>query len=128
MALTSGFLISAFLESCKTVGVLKASSENDRVMIPLSAFSDGDFKLARVRNFDYDLAIQKKADGTFETLVLMCTHAGQPLTRTGQNYYCTLHGSIFDHEGRVTKGPASRDLRKLPTTIEDNNLIIHLKA
>lgn len=129
IALNSGFLLSAFLDSCKTpIGVIKTSSENNKITIPLSSFSAGDYKLVRVRNFDYDLAIQKKADGTFETIVLMCTHAGQPLTKTGQNYYCTLHGSIFDHEGKVMKGPASKDLRKLPTLVEEDHLVIQVKA
>lgn len=127
IALSSGFVLSAILDSCKTpLGVIKTTSENDVVKIPLAEFDKSAYKLVRVKNYNYDLAVQKKQDGTFAALVLMCTHAGQPLTKTGNNYYCTLHGSQFDHEGHVTKGPAEKDLTQLRTTITKDMLSIHL--
>jgi len=127
IALSSGFVMSALLSSCKTpLGIVKASANDNIVIIPLTEFDKGDYKLVRVSNYDYDLAIQKKTDGTYETLVLECTHAGQPLTKTGNTYYCTLHGSQFSHEGKVMKGPAEKDLTKLVTTVIKDHLSIHL--
>jgi Rieske Fe-S protein len=127
ISLSSGFLMSAVLEACKTpLGVVKTSAENNIVSIPLAEFAASDYKLVRLRNYDYDLAVQKNKDGSFDALVLMCTHARQPLTKTGNTYYCTLHGSMFDHEGHVTKGPAEKDLLKLKTQISKDNLLIQL--
>jgi cytochrome b6-f complex iron-sulfur subunit len=126
-AITSGFIASALLSSCKTgLGVIKTSSTDNKVTIALSEFAQSDYKLIRVANYNYDLAIQKQKDGSFETLVLECTHAGQPLTKTGNTYYCTLHGSQFSHDGRVLKGPADRDMKKLKTSIDNNNIVIIL--
>lgn len=128
VALSSGFLMSALLDSCKTpLGVVKTSSKDDVITIPVAEFEQADYKLVRVSNYNYDLAVQKNADGSFTTLVLMCTHAGQPLTKTGKNYYCALHGSQFDHEGHVTKGPAEKDLLQLHTNVINNQLTIKLK-
>jgi len=128
VALSSGFMLSAILDSCKTpLGVVKTSSKDDLVTIHLSEFEKNDFKLVRVSNYNYDLAVQKNQDGTYKTVVLMCTHAGQPLTKTGSNYYCTLHGSQFDHEGHVTKGPAEKDLMQLSTKVMKDQIIIQLK-
>src|SRR5579871_2066154 len=116
IALSSGFMMSALLSACKTpLSVIKTTAKDDRVIIPLTEFDKSDYKLVRVSNYNYDLAIQKKPDGTYQTLVLECTHAGQPLTKTGNNYYCTLHGSQFDHDGHVTKGPAEKDMPRLNT-------------
>jgi len=129
MALGSGFMMSAVLSACKTpLGVIKTAAKDNVVKVPLSEFAAADFKLLRVKNYYYDLAVQKNADQTFTALVLMCTHASQPLTKTGNNYYCTAHGSQFDHEGHVTKGPAEKNLVQLKTTISGNNLIIQLKS
>ena len=129
MALGSGVIMSAVLAACKTpLGVIKTSADNNMVTVPLSEFAADSFKLLRVKNYYYDLAVQKNADETFTVLVLMCTHASQPLTKTGNNYYCTAHGSQFDHEGHVTKGPAERNLVQLKTTISGNNLLIQLKT
>jgi len=128
VALSSGLLMASVIESCKTpIGVVKTSAKNNIVNVPVASFDKNGFQIVRVSNFDYDLAVQRKADGTYETLVLMCTHAGQPLTKTGDNYYCTLHGSQFDHEGHVTKGPADQNLERLPTSIYNNNISIKLK-
>lgn len=127
IALGSGLVMSSILSSCKTpLGVIKTSSKDNKITIALSEFEKGDFKLVRVSNYNYDLAIQKKPDGTYTVLVLECTHAGQPLTKTGNNYYCTLHGSQFDHEGHVTKGPAEHDLKKLNNITDKDYLTIHL--
>ncbi len=128
IALSSGFIMSTLLESCNTsLSVVKTSSKNDVVSIALTEFEKGDYKLVRVSDYDYDLAIQKYPDGTYKTLVMKCSHAGQPLTRTGKNYYCALHGSQFDHEGHVKKGPAEADMMQLTTSVTDGHLIIHLK-
>ncbi len=128
MALGSGFLMSAVLEACKTpLGVIKTAAKDNVVAIPLTEFAASDYKLVRLRNYDYDLAVQKNKDGTYETLVLMCTHASNPLTKTGNGYYCTLHGSAFDREGYVTKGPAEKNMIKLNTTIKNDQILIQLK-
>lgn len=127
MALGSVSVLSAIIASCKTpLGVIKTTSQENVVTIPLAEFADSTFKMVRVRNYDYDLAMQRLPDGTFETLVLQCTHAGYPLTKTGNTYYCTLHGSQFSHEGHVLKGPAAQDLRKLRTAVGKDMITIYL--
>ncbi len=127
VALGSGFLMSALLTACKTpLGVIKTSAKDDIVSIPLTEFAQTDYKLIRVSNYNYDLAIQKQPDGSYLTLVLKCTHAAQPLTKTGDKYYCTLHGSQFSHGGAVMKGPADKNLSQLVTKIVGNNIAIRL--
>jgi Rieske Fe-S protein len=127
VALGSGFVMSALLSACKTpLGVIKTNSSNNHVTIPLSEFAQADYKLVRVNNYNYDLAVQKKADGSFHVLVLKCTHAAQPLTKTGNSYYCTLHGSQFSKTGEVLKGPAERHLIELPTSLTNKDLTIKL--
>ncbi len=129
VALGSGFIISSILAACKTpLGVIKTAATNDHVTIPLTEFAQADYKLVRVNNYNYDLAIQKKPDGSFKVLVLKCTHASQPLTKTGNSYYCTLHGSQFSKDGAVMKGPAEKNLIELTNHVSDNNLTIKLNT
>jgi len=127
IALSSGFVMSAILSSCKTpLGVIKTTSKDNVLTVPLKEFETGDYKLVRVSNYDYDLSIQKEKDGSYTTLVMKCSHAGHPVTKTGNTYYCTLHGSQFSHAGKVLKGPASTDMTKLLSIIENDMLVIHL--
>ena len=127
VAIGTGFMTSAILSSCKLpLNVLKTTSKDNIVTIPASEFDLADYKIIRVSNYDYDFAIQKNKDGTYCTLLLMCTHAQNPLTKTGNTYYCTNHGSQFTHEGIVTKGPAERNLIQLKTTVENGQIYIYL--
>ncbi len=129
VALGSGFIMSALLSACKTpLGVIKTAAKDNNVIIPLAEFEHTDYKLVRVNNYNYDLAIQKKEDGTFRVLVMMCTHASQPLTKTGNSYFCTLHGSQFSNTGAVLKGPAEKNMIELPSRIVSNNLTIKLNT
>ena len=119
---------SNFLASCsgKGLGVLKATAQDGKVRIPLDSFATNDFKLLRVNNSNFDIGVQKKGDGSYSAMVLMCTHAKHPLTKAGSGYYCTLHGSKFGNDGRVQKGPASKPMVQLNTEISEGNLYIIL--
>lgn len=128
-AVSIGLILgSSLLESCGATGlsVLKASATDNKVTIPLDSFAQNNFKLLRVNNYNFDIAVQKQADGSFSALVLMCTHAKHPLTKAGSGYFCTLHGSKFTESGKVEKGPASRPMVHLPVETLDNNLVVTL--
>lgn len=127
-AISLGTLLSStLLESCKatSISVYKAVPHNDTVAIPLSSFATADFKLVRVSGYGYDVGVIKN-NNEYTALLLMCTHAGQALTRTGNGYYCTLHGSRFDNNGAVLKGPASDPLQHLKIKQENQQLIVVL--
>jgi cytochrome b6-f complex iron-sulfur subunit len=50
---------------------------------------------------------------TVYALDLVCTHLGCTVTVTSSGLSCPCHGSRFDRQGRVLKGPADRTLRRL---------------
>jgi Rieske Fe-S protein len=57
---------------------------------------------------------------------LQCTHQENQLTTTGDGYYCSLHGSQFDKNGRVIKGPAEKPLERYKVFVEKENVIIQI--
>lgn len=119
---------SSLLESCASTGlsVFKTTATDGKISVPLSDFDTMSSKLLRVNNYDYDIILQKRPDSSFLAMVLKCTHAGQPLTKAGSGYYCTLHGSKFSSEGKVEKGPASIPMPHLETALVANNIIVTL--
>ena len=49
----------------------------------------------------------------------ICTHRTCPLNAQADgSFLCTCHGSTFDPQGHVTKGPATKDLPVLPVVID----------
>ena len=67
------------------------------------------------------LAIMKDDTG-FYALSLICTHLGCTVTVTDDSLSCPCHGSRFDRQGKVEKGPANDPLRRLEL-VENNGLI-----
>ncbi len=45
-------------------------------------------------------------DSGFYALSLVCTHLGCTVTVTEDDLACPCHGSRFDRQGKVLKGPA----------------------
>ena len=63
-------------------------------------------------------------------LSALCTHRKCKLsTQSDHSFYCPCHGSEFDPSGRVTEGPATRDLPRLPSSVSENgHLLVKVPA
>ena len=119
-------LVLGDLTSCSSLPVYKTEIENSTLKVPLSLFTENTFRIIRPENFDYDIAVQKQKDGSYNALLLRCTHAANQLTYTGSGYSCNLHGSKFDATGAVTRGPAEHSLKKFPTRFSKDVVVIFL--
>jgi cytochrome b6-f complex iron-sulfur subunit len=49
-------------------------------------------------------------DRGFGAFSSRCTHLGCTVRRTAEGFFCPCHGARYDSEGRVTLGPARKDL------------------
>lgn len=115
------------LTGCTTAyQVFKTTVNNNQVAIPLNLFDKSSLQLVRPKDWLYDIAVQKKKDNSYSALLLRCTHQDNQLDPTGKGFHCNLHGSEFDADGKVIKGPAERTLKQYTTSLTENNLVIYL--
>lgn len=120
-------IVSAFLQSCSTIPMIKATASDKKISVPLSSFTEKQpYVLVRVSSLENDILLVKKADGTYTGLYMECTHQNQPLTVAGNSLHCAAHGSSFDLDGNVTQSPAARPLKKYPATVAGDNVLIEL--
>lgn len=119
--LTFGDLLSACGTPAK---VFSTTMNNNQVNVPLSRFATDDTQIISVQHFEYEIAVRKKND-QYEALLMQCTHQNNQVVRTGSGFYCSLHGSQFDQDGNVKKGPAERPLPRLRTEIVQDHLVIY---
>jgi Rieske Fe-S protein len=112
--------------SSAALSATKADIVNNKVQVPLSLFDTGAIKIVSPKKYPYQIAVQKKQDGTYNALLLRCTHQDNQLTPTGTGYTCSAHGSRFDKEGNVLKGPAEEHLERLKTTVTNQYILVHL--
>lgn len=57
-------------------------------------------------------------------LSLVCTHLGCTVNVTEDNIVCPCHGSIFDREGKVLKGPSDKPLKRLEVEERGEKLVV----
>jgi Rieske Fe-S protein len=81
---------------------------------------DGALVLPRER-----VALLREGNSVY-ALGLVCTHLGCTVTVTSTGLSCPCHGSRFDRQGRVLKGPADRPLSRLQ--VEEKNGMIEVLA
>ena len=56
----------------------------------------------------------------------LCPHLGCSVNDEGSSFSCPCHGSLFDAGGRLIRGPAKSDLRKLRIEVnEQGNLNLY---
>ena len=123
MAVGAGVTLGS-LTSCASFPVYTTSVRKKEIAVPLSLFVDQNIRIIRAKELGYDIALRKENDGQYTALLLRCTHASNSLTYTGSEFRCPLHGSRFDEEGGVTRGPATTSLSKLATKISDEAIVI----
>jgi Rieske Fe-S protein len=92
---------------------------------PLSSYSaDGLYDRFR----DLGFFVIRKGDKLI-ALSSNCTHRKCRLkAEKDRSFYCKCHGSTFDPNGRVTAGPATRDLPVWPTMVEKGHLFVKLSG
>ena len=66
--------------------------------------------------------------GGFAAVSSVCTHRGCTVDLGGPGLACPCHGSQYDREGRVMRGPANRALTRYPVRAAGDELIIEVAA
>ena len=125
VAIGAGLMMGS-LSSCASVSIYKTVINENKIAVPVSLFASADLQIIRPTDSEYDIALRKELNGNYTALLLRCTHAANQLNSSGNGFYCTLHGSKFDKEGIVTKGPAEHSLKKFTTEIINDSIIIYI--
>jgi len=125
-----------FMQSCLGSKMVTGQITGDAMRIPLADFEVIKNKEKSFLNFvviqndllKYPICVYRFSDTEYIALYMMCTHQGTELTAYGDKLQCSAHGSEFDNKGNVQGSPADKPLRQFPVQIENQFLIISLKA
>jgi Rieske Fe-S protein len=115
---------AAALSACSSAGVSPAPVGD------LAAGNVSSLPVGSLRVVDAQpVCIGRDAAGVY-AMTLTCTHAGCDMGQQGsvsaRGVFCGCHGSEFDANGGVVRGPASASLDHFAVTVDSNgNLTIH---
>ena len=72
-----------------------------------------------------DVVITQPAEGKFNGFSAVCTHAGCTVAEVvGASINCPCHGSSFNLDGTVAKGPASRPLDAKGIVVQGDSIAL----
>lgn len=119
---------SSMLAGCASVLVRQVPVKNGRVELPLVQYPeltqagaalqilpDGETK---------PLIVIVDASGKHSVLSSECTHKGCTVEVQGERIVCPCHGSTYDRKGDVLRGPAQRPLRKYPSRLTSEGVLV----
>jgi len=83
----------------------------------------GDSALLELDKTDSKILLIKKQGNSFTALNPICTHRGCELIKKKDFLDCPCHGSEFDFNGKVLKGPADEPLLSFRTEFDGKNTV-----
>ncbi len=121
------------LSACASVLVRQVPVSNGRVELPLVQYPELSQAGAALQILPegqtQPLIVIVDADGKHSVISSECTHKGCTVEVQGERIVCPCHGSTYDRKGDVLKGPAQRSLRRYPSRLtSDGVLIIELSS
>lgn len=121
----------ALLTGCVSMVTHPVPVSGGRVRIPLAKYPElsrpaGAIKVQPEGQQD-PIYVLATATG-FTAVSPICTHRGCTVDVSGERLVCPCHGSTYDRDGRVLKGPAQRPLQRFNISRAGGELVLELAA
>jgi cytochrome b6-f complex iron-sulfur subunit len=114
---------AAVFTGCQSMGGGSAAVRGERV-VNAGAVTDYAADGLYTRFRDQGFFVIRKGEQLF-ALSSICTHRTCKLdAESDRSFFCPCHGSTFDPSGKVTEGPARRDLPTLPSVTNENGQLL----
>lgn len=125
-------LVAPMLGACASLASIPVAMEGNRIRLRMSehpalAQPGGSIRILPTGAKDplYVLALPSSE---FAVLSPICTHRGCTVDVKGASLVCPCHGSTYDREGRVLKGPAERSLERYSARMAEGILEIDVRV
>jgi nitrite reductase/ring-hydroxylating ferredoxin subunit len=105
--------IAGTLEGCASP-VKSLAAQNGLVDVPVDLLGKSGRAVIKVAGLANKLMVVRRDDGEYTALELNCPHKNGPVKEKGGMLQCEWHGSSFDFDGKVTKGPSKSGLKSFP--------------
>lgn len=126
---------ATLLQSCSSSQIISREIKESDLLVPVSDFI---IQTGKRKEFKKYIIIQNEIlkapiciyrfdAEDYCAMFMLCTHQGAELQVFGDKLQCPAHGSEFSNRGNLESGPANKDLRRFPVTIDNNILKISLK-
>ena len=85
-------------------------------------FLDSKAIVVQVPELEYPIFIVQNVGDNYHALSVRCTHQGCHVRPKGEALACPCHGSTYDLEGNVIRGPAKAPLKRFDVMVTANGI------
>lgn len=86
--------------------------------MPVGALGKGSSVIVKAEGLANRLMVVKRTDGSYTALELNCPHKNGPLKEKDGLLVCDWHGSAFNMDGKLLKGPSKTGLKTHPVEVD----------
>ncbi len=132
LELAAGVLAALSLPGCASLVSTRVTPVDGTVRLPIRNFPQlarpGGYLKVQPDGAATPLYVLALDDG-YAVLSPICTHLGCTVNVEGARLLCPCHGSTYDRQGRVLRGPAERPLQRFPATVTaGGELVVRLEG
>jgi len=126
-------VFGGLLSSCKSTRFATGSITGDGILVDAAEFATKEkgkyrsYIVVRNDSLLFPICLYRFTATDYTALWMQCAHQGAELNVVGDTLQCPAHGSEYSNRGKVTNGPADRDLRIFPVTVNNDQLFIDLR-
>jgi len=111
------------LSGCASLATVRVEPRDGIVRLAIRNYPQldrpgGQLKIATVGS-TRPIFVIARADGQYLALSSVCTHLECTVELESSRIICPCHGSTYDREGNVLRGPAERSLARYQTRLTD---------
>jgi Rieske Fe-S protein len=128
LATAAGGGMLSGIAGCASSNVYRATVVKNIIQIDSALLATKQTLVVRTDETPFDILLVKRSETDYEALLMECTHQNNALTASSTGLFCPAHGSAFDLDGCVIRGPAARPLKKYKTTVSGNIINIDLAS
>ncbi|MDD5363365.1 MAG: Rieske (2Fe-2S) protein [Ignavibacteria bacterium] len=127
-----GLVIGTLALSSFDIIKLIARNKHEESSSPAKTISISDYpELASVGGYAFiskNVIVIRVSNSKFLAINNICTHKQCSVDFDGSSFECPCHGSTYDKHGKVTNGPATKNLKSYKTTYnaDDDTLTINM--
>lgn len=114
--------LAVAIAGCASLASVRVVPEAGRVRLsPLdhpSLAGPGGFLKVMPEGWNTPLYVLALGGGAWAAVSPICTHQGCTVDIAGPRLECPCHGSMYDREGNVLRGPAERALQRFPVEVD----------
>ena len=126
----AGLLLGASaltLSACGGMPYLAPRGSGNRLVVSAARVPEAGVLLQRP-GMEHPVFVHATEQGGYTALLVRCTHRGCQPDPVGDRFVCPCHGSEFDLEGAVLRGPAERSLLRFRVAREGEDLVVTLQG